>query len=462
MSASPRSPRVQSLRWRLLRAVCVVSLVIWGLAGVLSYLQASHEAEEFLDGHLALSARTLLALASDNEDGLRDLAARLAAARGQPHGIYDPPLEFQIGRADGSILLRSEDAPDIPILGMPGYLDIERDGQAWRLYNLAPAEMDFRVQAAQSMALRERAAIEVAAQTVLPVGAILPLLLLLIYLSIRRGLKPLEDLASEVSARNPDNLAALPGRAVPQEAQPLVAAVNRLMFRLGETLENERRFTADAAHELRTPLAAVKTQAQVAAMSRDPQAREHALRQLQTGVDRAGRLIEQLLRLARLDPLASLPDARPVDLAELARETLAGMRDAALSQGHNLDIEAPVAPLVVAGDRELLEVALRNLVDNALRHTPAGSHVTLRVGMVDGRVALAIEDDGPGVPLDELPRLGERFQRGRDSHAEGSGLGLAIVRRIGELHGARLEMRIAPKGGFIARMHWQPPTSTPT
>jgi two-component system sensor histidine kinase QseC len=449
-----RPASIQSLRWRLLRTVSIVSLVIWALTGLLSYLQARHEAEEFLDGHLASSARTLLALVHDNEAQLPDLKERLDGMRRQQHEIYDPQLEFQVGKADGAVLLRSRNAPEIPMRGVAGFIDIERDDQSWRLYNLASPDGDYRIQVAQPMDLREKAALEVAMRTVQPVGIILPLLLLLIYFSIRRGLKPLEALAADVSARTPENLSALTSRAVPLEALPLVAAVNRLMFRLGETLENERRFTADAAHELRTPLAAVKTQAQVALMSQDAQAREHALRQLLSGADRAGRLIEQLLRLARLDPLSSLPDGRAVDLTDLAREVVTDMLDAALIGGRHLDIDAGERPIPIRGDRDLLAVALRNLIDNALRHIPAGGHVTVRVGDADGHVEVSVQDDGPGVPADELPRLGERFHRGRDTRAEGSGLGLTIVRRIAELHGAAVEFRNAPRGGFIARIAW--------
>lgn len=454
MNAILRPAGIQSLRWRLLRTVSIVSLVIWALTGLLSYLQARHEAEEFLDGHLASSARTLLALVHDNEAQLPDLKARLDGMRRQQHEIYDPQLEFQVGKADGTVLLRSRNAPEIPMRGVAGFLDIERDDQSWRLYNLASPDGNYRIQVAQPMDLREKAALEVAMRTVQPVGIILPLLLLLIYFSIRRGLKPLEALAAEVSARTPENLSALTSRAVPLEALPLVAAVNRLMFRLGETLENERRFTADAAHELRTPLAAVKTQAQVALMSQDAQAREHALRQLLNGADRAGRLIEQLLRLARLDPLSSLPDGRAVDLTDLAREVVTDMLDAALIGGRHLDIDAGERPIPIRGDRDLLAVALRNLIDNALRHIPAGGHVTVRVGDADGHVEASVQDDGPGVPADELPRLGERFHRGRDTRAEGSGLGLTIVRRIAELHGAAVTFGNAAEGGFIARIAW--------
>jgi len=241
---------------------------------------------------------------------------------------------------------------------------------------------------------------------------------------------------------------------------PLVAAVNRLMFRLGETLDNERRFTADAAHELRTPLAGVKTQAEVALLSRDEAARRHALRQLLAGADRAGRLVDQLLRLARLDPLASLPDARPVDLTALAEAGVAERLDDAVAGGHALELQADAGQVWVQGDADLLAVALRNLIDNALRHTPAGCHVTVRVAIEGGGVRLSVRDDGPGVPDEAMQRLGERFYRGLDPRGEGSGLGLAIVRRIAELHEARASFHNQAERGFIASLSWDPPADT--
>jgi two-component system, OmpR family, sensor histidine kinase QseC len=451
-TAAPMS--TQSLRWRLLRAVCVAAVLVWTLTGVLSYTQARHEAEELMDGHLALSARLLLALVRDNEDHLADLDERLDQVNTGERDVYEPPLEFQIGSGDGNILLRSDDAPKIPMLGAPGYTEIERDGQTWRLLNLVAPGGDYRIQVAQSMALRERAALEVASQTIWPIGLILPVLLLLIYFSVRRGLKPLDDLAADVAARSPENLAALAGETVPREAQPLVRALNNLLARLGQTLENERRFTADAAHELRTPLAAVKIQTQVALLSQDPAAHDHALRQIQAGVDRSGRLVDQLLRLARLDPMASLSSVQMVDLAALAEETIAGMRDSGAAAQHTLRTSTGGRVVQVSGDRDLLAVALRNLVDNAVRYTPAGTEIRLEISVDRGRPTLAVCDDGPGVTPEDLPRLTERFYRGRANGAEGSGLGLAIVRRIAELHGAALEVANGETGGFVARLVW--------
>lgn len=448
---APGAPS-QSLRWRLLRAVFATALLVWGLVAILSYAQARHEAEELMDGHLAQSARLLLALVRDNESHLADLATRLTLARSGEDRPYESPLEFQIGRANGSLLLRSEQAPASSLAAAPGYENITRNGHSWRVLTIAAPADDYRVQVAQSIDVRDRAALEVASQTVLPIALISPLLLLLIYLSVRGGLKPLDDLAADVAARSPENLKPLSNHATPLEVQPLLDALNQLLVRLAEALDKERRFTADAAHELRTPLAVVKIQAEVAQLSRNPDDRQHALKQIVLGVDRAARVLEQLLRLARLDPLVGLPKAGEVDLGELARRVLVETRVTADREAIHLQVSA--TPLLVQGDGELLEIVLRNLLDNALRYTPPGTTVTLFVRRQNGDILLAVADDGPGVSPEDLPRLVERFYRGREVSAEGSGLGLAIVQRIAELHLARFEVENLAGGGFEARLRW--------
>ncbi|HRD89200.1 MAG: sensor histidine kinase N-terminal domain-containing protein [Candidatus Accumulibacter sp.] len=458
MPGSLQSVRLQSLRWRLLRTVCLASLCGLALTATMSYWQAQHEAEELMDGHLAQSARLLLALVRDNEAHLGDLATRLATVRSNEENLYEPPLEFQIGGGDGALLLRSEHAPPVDLSAPAGYTDIEHDGQPWRILSLVAGSGDYRVQVGQSIALRDRAALEVAVQSILPIALMSPLLLLLLYYSVRRGLKPLDDLTADVAARSPDNLMPLAGRRVPTEAQPLVVALNRLLFRLRATLDNERRFTADAAHELRTPLAVVRIHAQVAQLTADTADRQHALDQVLAGTDRATRVVEQLLRLARLDPLARLPTSSEINLAELAQRVLADTQVPANRPGPRLQTRG--TPLSVSGDGELLEIALRTLLDNALRHTPDEARITVFVRREAGEVALAVADDGPGVAADELPRLAERFHRGSEAGGDGSGLGLAIAQRIAELHGARLEVENLAAGGFEARLRWPRPAAS--
>ncbi|MDY0106559.1 MAG: ATP-binding protein [Giesbergeria sp.] len=438
-----------SLRWRLLAAVCAAVLLLWLLTGWLSYSQAQHEAEELMDGSLAQTGRLLLAILSDNEDDLAELAARLVTVRGAADNVYEPPLEFQIARGDGAVLARSENAPELPMLGVQGYSDILRDTGSWRVLNMVSADARHRVQVAQSIDLRDRAALEVAWQTILPLALLAPLLVLFIYLSILRGLRPLDRLTAEVRARNPDNLAMLEVRHIPTEVAPLVAAINRLLLRVGRALDNERRFTADAAHELRTPLAALKVQTQVARLSREAEPRAHALQQIECGVDRATRLVEQLLRLARLDPLNALPHAGSVDLRVLIEGALELARQADPEDAQRYGCELPEGDLLARGDADLLQIVLRNLLDNARRYTQAHCRVTVRLSAVAEGWLLLVCDEGPGVPEDTVGRLGERFFRVAGPHqAEGCGLGLAIVERIAQLHGARLHVASRPGTGF--------------
>jgi two-component system sensor histidine kinase QseC len=458
MNGGPDNPAVsaaerrRSLRWRLLAAVSAAVLLIWLLTGVLSYYRSQHEAEELMDGSLAQTARLLLALVVDNDAQLPDLTARLATVRGAADNIYEPPLEFQIGHGGGQILARSANAPRLPILGVVGYSDIVREAESWRVLNVASTDGRYRVQVSQSIGLRDLAALEVAGRTVWPLAVILPLLLVLVYLSIRSGLRPLDRLAADVAARSPDNLAPLSRHEVPTEAGPLVVAINRLFGRVGRTLENERRFTADAAHELRTPLAALKVQTQVARMAEEPAMRDHALQQIENGVDRAGHLVEQLLRLARLDPLQRMESAESVPINRTIHEVLDAVCTAHPDAERRYSEILPLGALAVRGDTDLLRIALRNLLENAVRYTRPGDAIRIEAETSGDRVNLAIRDSGPGVEPADLPRLGERFFRGSDNRAQGSGLGLAIVARIAELHGARLRLDNAPDGGFIARL----------
>jgi two-component system sensor histidine kinase QseC len=452
MTRGLNNGRVPSLRWRLLGLVSITAVLILGLAAALSYRQARHEVQELMDGQMSGTAQLMLAQVQLGADHLASLPELIAGQRGLRVRRSDVTLEYQIGSPDGTVLARSPHAPDTALTGALGYSTVNYENQPWRSLMLETANGDFRIQVAQSIPKRDEEAFEIARKTVLPLGVIFPLLLLAIYFSVRRGLKPLDDLAADVLRRSPENLTPLANRSTPREAQPLVAAINRLLFRLNGSLENERRFTADAAHELRTPLAAARIQMQVALLSENPEQRKHAMTQALAGVDRSTRLVEQMLRLARLDPLARLPGSVKIDLAELAQDVAAGVRDSVPEARIDLRLDENTPP--VDGDADLLSIALRNLIDNALRYSPPGSIVAVELGRQDGARFLCVSDNGPGVSDEDLPRLVERFYRGSEVNAEGSGLGLTIVHRIAELHSAKLELCNRDGGGFQARLHW--------
>ena len=446
------SRRVPSLRWRLLGLVSIAALLIVGLAAALSYRQARHEVQELMDGQMSKMAQLMLAQAQQGAEHLANLPDLLAGQRGMRVQRNELTLEYQIGKPDGTVLVRSPEVPAVAFTGDLGFSTVVHENQPWRNLILETTDGGYRIQVAQSVPKRDKEALEIARKTALPLAVVFPLLLVAIYFSVRRGLKPLDELAADVRRRSPENLAPLASKKTPREAQPLVAAINRLLYRLNVSLENERRFTADAAHELRTPLAAARIQTQVALLSEDAEKRNHALSQTLAGIDRSTRLVEQMLRLARLDPLAQLPAPGKVDLAELAHDVIAGLRDASPTKTITPEIDETLA--AIDGDAGLLEVALRNLIDNALRYSAPDSQITVFLRRTSSGLALGVSDNGPGVSADELPRLTERFYRGSSALAEGSGLGLTIVHRIAELHGARLELSNREGGGFESCLRW--------
>ena len=456
--------RLDSLRSRLLLMVSCATFLVWGIAGIASYYKALHEAGELMDGQLAQAAKLLLArhnaypVAAATHAGPAGLPLVEAPEEPGSHP-YEQPLKFQVWNDQGQLLVRSEDAPTTLLHDPSGdatgvYVDIRYADEAWRLFSLHSSDRRFLVQVAHPARDRERVALEVAQQLAIPILLALPWLSLLVYASVRRGMRPLDKLAADVGERSPDNLETLPEHGAPSETLPLLAALNRLLARLRMTLDNERRFTADAAHELRTPLTAVKLQAQVALASTDPADHQHALHQVLAGADRAARLVEQLLRLARLDPLASLPNPSEFDLAGLAAALVDESRSSATHPHRRVALVIPPSPVRVSGDAELLAVAVRNLLDNALRYTPEAGAIEVGVADDAGHPTLWVRDSGPGVDADDLPRLIERFYRGQQASGQGSGLGLAIVQRIADLHGARLEISNLATGGLEARLRW--------
>jgi two-component system sensor histidine kinase QseC len=457
MTGTLHGSKAGSLRWRLMRWVTIAVLLTWISAAVIGYHQARHDLQELMDGQMAMSASLLLAEAPSATPGTSMIAASPVKLRDikDKHNVLS--LEFRIRTANGETLLRSAHAEFLPPFDQNGYRNFEYRGQPWRSLITETVDGVYRIQVAHSQELRDKEALEIATNTVAPLGFLLPVLLALVYFSVRHGLKPLDSLAAEVGARSPDNLQKLAASMAPLEAMPLVASLNRLFGRLGTAIDNERRFTADAAHELRTPLAALKVQAQVALASTEPDSRQHALSQVVAGVDRTTRLVEQLLRLARLDPIQQLPISSRVNLADLGRAIIDDALPLAQARSQTLTFQSLADGISINGDPDLLRVALRNLIDNALRYTPEGGVISLRIAQEHGAVLAEVNDTGPGVPDADLPRLVERFYRSSEAGSEGNGLGLAIVRRIAEIHGAHLEVANIAGGGFAARLRWHAP-----
>jgi two-component system OmpR family sensor kinase len=304
------------------------------------------------------------------------------------------------------------------------------------------------IQVAQPYSVRNRIAASVALRTAWPLVAVLPLLGLLIWYTVGRGLSPLERLARDVGSRSPDALEPLPQRDLPQEVQPLVQSLNGLLKRLERALETQRAFVADAAHELRTPLTALRLQAQIAERASDQTERGEAIGNLKQGVERASHLVQQLLTLAREEGAPADDAAVAVRMDELARDVVAGYTPLAQARGVDLGLSR-VDAVETSGAVAALRTLLSNLVDNAVRYTPPPGRVDVSVYRDGAQAVLEVSDSGPGIPSEERTRVFDRFYRRAGDGPDGSGLGLAIVKQIVEHHHGEIALQDASDSGGL-------------
>ena len=433
-----------SIRRRLLAYLSGGLLALWLATALASAAVALHEINEIADSQMSQLARSLMQVPQAAAGSTADLPPA-GGAESSNNG-------FAIWDKHGTLLLADRYGREIPFQTASGFHNNRAawQGSAWRYLYLHDEHSGRTV--AVSQRLKERLSTLTNALWVQLTLTFLslPLLLWLIARGIRRGLTPLDLLAGELAARNAQSLQPV-SEQVPAETLPLVQSLNALLARVAESLAREQRFTADAAHELRSPLAALKVQAEVLAMSSDEAEQQHHLGNIHESIDRANRLTEQLLTLARLDPMQALPDAQPIDWQRIGHQALQSVNLQAREKRVQLKLECACGfgqvfpPL---GNEVLLQLMLRNLLDNAIRYSPPNSHVTLTLA-ANG---LSVCDEGPGIAAEHLPRIRERFYRLPGQSQQGSGLGLSIVERIADLHGLRLDLVNADERGLCVHM----------
>lgn len=419
-----------SLQWRLTLSLLLATGVFWGLVLVMTWLRTEHELSELLDAHLAQTAAVLAVQSNDGHDDDFTTAEVLHK--------YQPRVAFQIWH-ERELLSRSAQAPLEPLApwGQNGISERERDGQAWRVFATTGRDRDVWVVVAELKSARQDILQAGLNSAIVPLLLALPVLAFLIWGAIFKSLMPLRQLSESVGQRDAQALKPL-NEQVSAEVQPLVQALNRLFQQLALHMEGERRFTADAAHELRTPLAAVRMQAQVARGAESDLEREKALDAVLQGCDRATRLVAQLLQLARLDAHEDSPLLAQCDAVAETRSTLADLGPRSLAKQQVLSLDAPDV-LHVPIPPGWVGVLVGNLVDNAQRYSPVGS--TIRVQWAALPVpTLVVEDSGPGMAPSGVARLGDRFFRVPGNGAEGSGLGWSIVRRVAQRYGLHLHV----------------------
>jgi len=441
----------RSLQGRLLVLVVGLVAAVWLGTAAMTWADVSHELDELLDSHLAQAAALLVVQQARAIDDDEDAIDAPTLHR------YAPKVAFQVFH-EGRLAMRSANAPAQPMFEpgehlRTGFRTVQIDGVAWRVFAAHGGEGHVQVYVGEQVNSRDSILWAVLRSMLWPMVVALPLLTLAAWWAVYRGVAPLRRLGHTLAARQPQALAPVVVEGAPSEMAPMLDALNGLFTRIAELMETERRFTADAAHELRTPIAAIRSQAEVARGEADAAQRQHALDATIQGCDRASRLVEQLLTLSRLETGAA-PAFAPVELSALVRRVVAELAPLALAKRQTIELDAP-EPCSVPGDATLLAVLVRNLVDNAIRYSPPGSVVKVTLASRPGRALLKVDDSGPGMDAPDMARIGERFFRVIGSGQSGSGLGWSIVRRIAQVHGAAARVgRSDTLGGLGVAVEW--------
>jgi two-component system OmpR family sensor kinase/two-component system sensor histidine kinase QseC len=430
---------MNSLRARLLLALLGLLAAAALLLGGLTYRNVRAQTEALFDYQLRQMALSL-----------RDQGE---VAPAQASALVDQQLDFvvQVWTSDGRAIYASRAHEALPQRAQLGFADVVVAGQVWRSFSVTlPSRV---IQVSQPLAIRRQLAADAAWRAVWPLLLLAPFLAAAAWWLSALALRPLQRVAADVRRRDEQSLQPLPADGLPGEVAPLVAALNALLQRLGQSLDTQRAFVADAAHELRSPLTALKLQLQLLRRAGSEAERSAAAEALAAGIERAARLVEQLLALARSEPGAAAAPLQPLDLSELVREAVADTVPLALARGTQFELRAD-APVRIDGDRAALGALVRNLADNAVRYAPPGARVEVLVAAPDGVPTLQVDDAGPGIPPAERERVFDRFYRRGQGDEPGTGLGLAIVRSVAQRHGADVELGDSPLGGLRVRLRF--------
>ncbi|MGE8690477.1 MAG: ATP-binding protein [Achromobacter sp.] len=428
-------PLSYSLRARLLFFLLAAIVVGALVQGAIAYRSTLAQADDIFD---SLLQRTALSLGTG--DGLLSAGPRHAPGAGSPMA---DDLIIQIWTPDGVRVFNSRSRRPLPDQIILGFSDARMEGSTYRVYSLAtPFQV---IQVAQDMEVRKNMARALALRTVAPIAAAAPLLMLIVWCVVSWSLRPVKRARAQVAARQPEDLSPISVQGLPDEIRPLVQELNLLLERMRGAFAQQKQFVGDAAHELRSPLAALRLQSQALQRAGDADARRVAEQRLTAGIDRATRLVEQLLSMARQENAAGHAPAESVDLADVLRQALSETLPQANAKSITVDLDG-AQQAWVRGHRDALALLVRNLLDNAVKYTPAGKRIRLRLEQAQGRTTLLVDDEGPGIPPQERERVFDRFYRIEGNGEHGSGLGLAIARAIADRHGATIELHDAPSG----------------
>ncbi len=446
-----------SIKYHLMLRLLIASLLIVGGGTWMGYKDTQLEIRELFDAQLARSARLILSMVQADE-GQSDFSniqryldenqipaeepgysAESNRDPGAGH-IYETKLAFQVWDNLGNLILKSPNVPIQPIAGEKNGFDnrtfLDND---WRVFSLYSHNHKYRCITAERVDVRNDLITKLSHDLFLLFITLIPALSIVMWLAITQGLSPLRNLASQISRRDASRLDAVSNINAPSEIQTIAGALNSLLSRLSLALDRERRISSDAAHELRTPLAAVRLHAELAKKSTTESDRDTALNHVLQGIDRTTHLVDQLLALAKLEPEFFSQNLTTINLRSIVIEETAMLAPMA----HRKNIELAVdefADTYISADSTSLRLLLRNLLDNAISYTQDNGSIEVKVSSTNESVNLIIQDNGPGIPAEQHERVCERFYRIGDSEVPGCGIGLSIVIRVIELHHASLKM----------------------
>ena len=436
-----------SIKRRLLLTLIGLISLTWLTLFFLVHRDATHELEEIYDASLAQNARILFGLLQrEISEGEVELIRHIELDNRLQH-----PYELHIAfwARIGKTVIKSKDAPEFLTELPDGFSTYRVDNRQWRVFTLQDSENDLLIHTAQKLQAREELVAYLIRDTLSVMLLVLPLLAVLLWWGIRRSLEPLGRLMDEAGSMTPRTLHPFDISNTPDEIVPLVSALNQLLDRLEQAMENERRFTADAAHELRTPLAGLKIQLQVALRAEQPEQKQKAMRMALEGIDRITHLVNQLLTLARADREdASSLNFQSVDLARIAEEVIDSLQPSAERRSIHLALTRDGRQSRVQGDATMLRIALRNLLENAIHYTHSPGQAGIEISSQGERVRVLVRDSGEGIPAESVKRMFQRFRRGEQQVGSGSGLGLSIVSRVAEIHQAEVLVDSTAADGF--------------
>ncbi|MDH3327053.1 MAG: ATP-binding protein [Gammaproteobacteria bacterium] len=444
-----------SIRRRALFIILPLVTGIWLLSAYISYYNTKQTVSSFLDTQLAQNGQALLAMSMHElveqlllSETKNPIAETVETSLWQDGYPQENQIAFQVWLHNKTLTLRSKNAPETQMSSIKkGFDTVSIFGNPWRVYTVSTTDKIINIQVAMQISAHNSIAKSITERVITPLVFLLPILAFFIWYGVNLTLLPIKQISIDLNQRKTSDLSPIDELRAPKEARPLTAAVNRLFSQLKTAFDTEKRFTSDAAHELRTPLAALKTHAEIALQAKDTAEQQKALRHVVQGVNRATRLVEQLLTLARLDPDTGFTNIRRVDLFIAAESVLSNEAHLAIDKNIEIGLGGTRGKFVAA-NYDAICVLMRNLVDNAIRYTPRDGEVEVNIDRRDNIIILSIADSGPGIPEEERSKIFNRFYRSLGTKESGSGLGLSIVTRIADLHHLNISLGTSRLGGL--------------